>query len=212
MDFEQLAAYFIARGIKSVFGIPGSGPSLALLDAMERQGIDFHLTRFEGTGVIMAATTGRLSGRAGLSLSIKGPGLANSIPGLAAAWFEAFPVVHLTEATPHEAPAWQAHKRLDHGALVKGVSKGIVSLTKNNISIDSAFSLAEEEEPGPVVLEFKDDNHSFREQQPVTTPESTDIDGILKLIGPGGQAGLERAVEWLEHSCFQYGSGQGRDR
>ncbi len=159
MDMERLAGDIVQQGIKAVFGIPGSGSSLSLLDALEKQGIAFHLNRFEGSGVLMAATTGRLSGRAGVSMSIKGPGLANSVPGLAASWFEAFPVVHLTEATPGTAPPWQVHKRMDHHALVKAVSKGIFAFSGDGHALRDAFALSQAEEPGPVVLELteKDD-------------------------------------------------------
>jgi acetolactate synthase I/II/III large subunit len=160
MDFDHLAQYFAARGLKAVFGIPGSGSSLSLLDAMEKQGIAFHLTKFEGSAVLMAAAMGRLSGKAGLSLSIKGPGLANSVPGLAAAWFEAFPVVHLTEAAARNAPPSAAHKRLNHEALVSAVSKGISTLTGNE-NPDKAFTLAEAEEPGPVVLELQESSGDY---------------------------------------------------
>jgi acetolactate synthase I/II/III large subunit len=172
MDFDHLAQYFSARGLKAVFGIPGSGPSLSLLDAMEKQGIAFHLTKFEGSAVLMAAATGRLSGKAGLSLSIKGPGLANSVPGLAAAWFEAFPVVHLTEAAARNAPPSAAHKRLNHEALVRAVSKGICTLTPSE-NPDKAFTLAEAEEPGPVVLELQESSADCQPRdEPVQTRET----------------------------------------
>ena len=181
MDYDHLAEYFASLGLKSVFGIPGSGASLSLIDAMEKQGIAFHLTRFEGNGVLMASTIGRLSGRSGLSLSIKGPGLANSVPGLAASWFEAYPVLHLTEATSRTAPHSNAHKRLDHEALVKAVSKGIFSLSGKDNGLKDAFLLAETEEPGPVVLELLESPDISRAtQKPIKI--KSDADKILKLI------------------------------
>ncbi|MDZ7696610.1 MAG: thiamine pyrophosphate-binding protein [Deltaproteobacteria bacterium] len=167
--------------MRSVFGIPGSGVTLSLIDALEKRGIAFHLNYFEGSGVLMAATTGRLSGRAGVSLSIKGPGLANSVPGLAAAWFEAFPVVHLTEATPRKAPASQAHKRLNHEALVKAVSKGIYTLSGKNSALKGAFALAGDEEPGPVVLELVEHREASKPKaEPIKMKGHTD--DILGLI------------------------------
>lgn len=154
MDFNGLANDIAAYGIERVFGIPGSGPSLSLIDALEKRGVDFCLTHFEGTGTLMAGTMGRLSGRAGISLSIKGPGFANAVPGLTAAWFESFPVVHLTEAAPPGAPASQAHKRLDHAPLVSGIAKGVRALSERGGSLSEMASWAEAETPGPVVLEL----------------------------------------------------------
>lgn len=154
MDVERLAEEIAGHGVKEVFGIPGSGLTLSLLDALEKRGVDFHLTAFEGTATLMAATIGRLSGKAGISLSIKGPGLANSVPGLATAWFEAFPVVHLTEAMSPDAPPHQAHKRLRHAGLLGGIAKGIGACGGSDAVLPPLFALAEAEEPGPVVLEL----------------------------------------------------------
>jgi acetolactate synthase-1/2/3 large subunit len=181
MDFDLMAESFALRGLKTSFGIPGSGATLQLIDAMEKRGIIFHLTRFEGSGVLMAGTIGRLTGRAGLSLSIKGPGLANAVPGLAATWFEAFPVVHLAEAAPRNAPASQAHKRLDHAAVVNGVTKGLFTLSEIDAGMNTPFTRAESEEPGPIVLELVD-----YADMPTTLPESIAMKGkaesMLKLI------------------------------
>lgn len=180
IDFDRLAQEISRQGVTSVFGIPGSGNTLSLIDALEKAGVGFGLTRFEGTGVLMAATFGRLSGKAGVSLSIKGPGLANAVPGLAAAWFEAFPVVHLTEATPVSAPPSQAHKRLDHLSLVKAVAKGIRSLAQTNQPFSQMASWAEAEETGPVVLEL-----TQTEVQTLSIPNSKVSEGdqgrILKM-------------------------------
>ncbi len=154
--FEQLADDITARGVREVFGIPGSGATLSLIDALEARGVPFHLTHFEGSGALMAATVGRLSGRAGVSLSIKGPGLTNTLPGMAAAWFESFPLVHLAEAVAPEAPPWVAHKRLDHRALCSAVTKAVGSLTPEGTGFDEMASLAEREEPAPVLLELAD--------------------------------------------------------
>jgi acetolactate synthase I/II/III large subunit len=156
IDFDLVAGNIVSLGIESVFGIPGSGATLRLIDALERRGVPFHLTRFEGTGVLMAGTIGRLTGRPGFSLSIKGPGLANAVPGLAASWFEAFPVVHLAEAAPAGAPASAAHKRLDHRTLTAAVSKGMFQLSGNGGGLGPAFECAGAEEPGPVVVELVD--------------------------------------------------------
>lgn len=177
MDFNSLANDIAACGIERVFGIPGSGASLSLIDALEKRGVDFCLTHFEGTGVLMAATSGRLSGRAGISLSIKGPGFANAVPGLTAAWFESFPVVHLTEAAPPGAPASQAHKRLDHAPLVSGIAKGVRNLSERGASLSEMASWAEAETPGPVVVELASSKES-----PVPIPSERRTAGNADVI------------------------------
>jgi acetolactate synthase I/II/III large subunit len=153
-DIAQLAEEITAHGVTRLFGVPGSGVTLSLIDALEKRGIDFHLTHFEGAGALMAATVGRLSGRAGVSLSIKGPGLTNAVPGLAAAWFEAYPLVHLAEAFAPGSPPSQAHKRLDQAALAGPVTKASRFSAKDGPSFTAMAHFACAEEPGPVLFEL----------------------------------------------------------
>ena len=152
--FERLADDIRAGGAGMVFGIPGSGATLSLIDALEKRGIPFHLTHFEGSGVLMAATVGHLSGHAGISLSIKGPGLANAVPGLTASWLEAFPVVHFAEAFPPGSPASQAHKRLDQAGLCAPITKGARYVPLTGEGFPEVAAWAEGEEPGPVLFEL----------------------------------------------------------
>lgn len=150
-SMEQLADEISKHGVPMLFGIPGSGASLSLIDALEKRGIPFHLTHFEGAGALMAATVGHLSGAAGVSLSIKGPGLTNALPGMAVAWFENYPLVHIAEASLPDAPLSQAHKRLDQVALTSAISKGA-----RHFGLAGGFpSLANHalaEAPGPVLM------------------------------------------------------------
>lgn len=53
---EAIIAAFKARGVKRIFGIPGGGSSLDLIDAAGRRDIDFVLTRGETAAAIMAAS------------------------------------------------------------------------------------------------------------------------------------------------------------
>lgn len=148
---EQLADEIADHGVPMGFGIPGSGSSLALIDALEKRGVPFHLTHFEGAAALMAATVGHLSSRVGVSFSIKGPGLANAIPGIAAAWFEDYPLVHIAEAVMPDAPLSQAHKRVDQLSLVGAVTKG----TRHFGAAGGFQALAEHalaEAPGPVLM------------------------------------------------------------
>ncbi len=165
---EYLGDEIAKHGVSAVFGIPGSGATLSLIDNLESKGIPFYLTQFEGSGALMAATMGRLTGKAGVSLSIKGPGLTNAIPGIAAAWFESFPVVHLAEAAPRNAPLSQAHKRIDQRLLCKTFTKRSGGLEPG--SFTDLANLAQSEEPGPVVLELTEE--ILGDKEDISQPES----------------------------------------
>src|SRR5262245_60455595 len=123
-DLERLVEDIIAAGVSRAFGVPGSGATLTVIDQLERRHVPFQLVHFESSAAIMAATAARLGGRVGAAVSIKGPGLANMVPGLAFCQFESLPVVALAEAYGPDAPVARAHKRMDQKALVSAVAKG----------------------------------------------------------------------------------------
>ena len=150
----RLADAMVAHGLTMAFGVPGSGPGLDLIDALEHRGVAFHTTRTEAAAAVIAGTMGRLSGRAGIAFSIKGPGLANMVPGLAACRFEGFPLVALCEAYSPDAPAALAHKRMDHGALAAATIKGRRYLAARGPDFAALARWAQDEAPGPVLLEI----------------------------------------------------------
>ena len=102
----------------------------------------------------MAGVAGRLSGRPGVAVSIKGPGLANMIPGLALCYLERFPLVAIAEAYHAQAPPSQAHKRMNHAALVEAVTKGRRYLAERGPGFSEMAEWAAAEIPGPVLLEL----------------------------------------------------------
>jgi acetolactate synthase-1/2/3 large subunit len=72
-----------ALGVKRMFGIPGGGSSLALIEAAGRAGLEFILTRTETAAAIMAAVTGEMTGTPGVVLTGIGPGAASAVNGIA---------------------------------------------------------------------------------------------------------------------------------
>jgi len=60
------------ENIEFIFGIPGE-ENLDLLDSLSRSRVELILTRHEQAAGFMAATYGRLTGKAGVCLSTLGP-------------------------------------------------------------------------------------------------------------------------------------------
>lgn len=204
---EELADALAVGGRERLYGVPGSGPTLSLIDALERRGLGFVTTHSEAAAVVMAGTEGRLSDRPGVSLSIKGPGLANAVPGLAIAGFESLPLVHLTEAYAPDAPAASAHKRLDQASLVSAVAKGRRAL-EGGPGFAALADWARAEEPGPVVLELtRAADETAAPPPPVPPrPEAGDLLALVRraerpLVIAGGlacrQAGWPEALARL---------------
>lgn len=153
---RQIADSIAGRSISNVFGIPGSGASLVLIDALEQWGVSFHTVQHEGAAAIMAGTVGRLTGTAGVAVSIKGPGLANMVPGLSLCHLESFPLVAISEAYSPGTPRHRAHKRMDQPALVAACTKACIIPDESDQVFDRAADLAEAESPAPVLLELPD--------------------------------------------------------
>jgi acetolactate synthase-1/2/3 large subunit len=124
--------------------------SLFLLDALERHDVRFHLTHFEGSGAIMAGAIGKLSGQSGIAISIKGPGLTNMLPGLAACSLESFPIVSISEAYLPGTPPETCHKRIDHDKVLAGIVKYQCFLSNDGPQFENLSALAEAEIPGVV--------------------------------------------------------------
>lgn len=154
MSYKILSEFVSNHGVTACFGIPGGGESLDIISYLEDEGVSFYLSHFEGSAAIMAATTGKLSSTVGLSVSIKGPGLTNALPGIALAWFESLPLIHIAESTPVSAPSWVAHKRLPQKQLCTTVIKASGYLSSGGTGIEEAGNIAIAEEPGPVLLEI----------------------------------------------------------
>lgn len=153
-DIERLADAMISAGVKRIFGIPGGGASLTLIDGLARKGIPFQLVHFEASAAIMAGVGARLGAGPGVAISIKGPGLANMVPGLAACQLESLPMIAVCEAYPPNAPISRAHKRMDHGGLAAAVSKGRRFLAEQGPDFEAMVAWAHDEVPGPVLLEL----------------------------------------------------------
>ncbi len=147
------------EGVRRIFGIPGE-ESLALLDSIRRSGIEFIVTRHEQAAAFMAATCGRLTGKAGVVLSTLGPGATNLVTGVAFAQLGGMPLVVITGQKPV--------KRSKQGQFqIINVVQMMQPITKQTRQIQSAdlipslvresFRKAEEERPGAVHLEFPED-------------------------------------------------------
>ncbi|AEI66295.1 acetolactate synthase large subunit [Corallococcus macrosporus] len=148
-----------AEGVRSVFGLPGE-ENLDVIEAMRAAGMRLVLTRHEQAAGFMAATYGRLTGRAGVVLSTLGPGATNLVTAAAYAQLGAMPMVMLTGQKPIKAGK-QGHFQI---VDVVGMMRPLTKLTRTLVSAEhvpsavrEAFRRAEEERPGATHLELPED-------------------------------------------------------
>src|ERR1700744_5248122 len=92
---DLLVAALENEGVEKIFGVPGE-ENLDVVEALRRSKIELVLTRHEQPAAFMAATYGRLTGKAGVCLATLGPGALNFTTGAAYALLGAMPLVLIT--------------------------------------------------------------------------------------------------------------------
>jgi len=115
---DVVGATIAGQGVKDAFGILGSG-NLVVTNALVRHGARFHHARHEGSALCMADGYARVTGAVGVCSVHQGPGLTNTMTGLAEAAKSRTPVLVLAGETP--AAALTSNFRIDQHDLVESV-------------------------------------------------------------------------------------------
>jgi acetolactate synthase-1/2/3 large subunit len=157
------------EGVEYIFGIPGE-ENLDMLDALSRSSIKLILTRHEQAAGFMAATYGRLTGKAGVCLSTLGPGATNLVTAAAYAQLGGMPMVMITGQKPIKTSKQGQFQIIDVVDMMRPLTKHTRQITSGaNIPsrVREAFRLAEEERPGATHLELPEDIARERTNEPV---------------------------------------------
>lgn len=155
---ELLAAALVARGVRFAFGMPG-GDVLSLIDALERHGVRFILSRHEASAGAMADAAFQRTGAPGLCVATLGPGALQLLTGVAGAGLERSAVVAITGAPPMESRPQYTHQVIDQVALYQPVTRRSVALTEESgfLQVLTALAGLDRERPGPVHLDLPSD-------------------------------------------------------
>src|SRR5699024_7954585 len=136
--------------VSHVFGVPGE-ENLDLIEALRTSSIDFITTRHEQAAGFMAATYGRLTGKAGVCLSTLGPGATNLVTAAAYAQLGAMPMVIITGQKPIKQNMQAQFQLIDVVDMMQPLTKSTRSIVHSGAipsQVREAFRLAEEERPG----------------------------------------------------------------
>jgi acetolactate synthase I/II/III large subunit len=156
---DLLVAALENEGVERIFAVPGE-ENLDVVESLRNSKIELIITRHEQAAAFMAATYGRLTGKAGVCLSTLGPGALNFSTGAAYALLGAMPLVLIT--------GQKGILRRKQGRFqIVDVVPSMTPLTKMALQIVSpstiptvireAFRVAQQERPGPVHLELPED-------------------------------------------------------
>ena len=155
---DLLVAALENEGVAYIFAIPGE-ENLDVL-TLRRSKIKLVLTRHEQAAGFMAATYGRLTGRAGVCLTTLGPGALNLTTAAAYAHLGAMPMVMITGQKAIRSSRQARFQIVDIVATMRPLTKmatQIVSAQSIPTLVRDAFRVAQQERPGPVHLELPED-------------------------------------------------------
>ena len=196
------------EGVEFIFGIPGE-ENLDFLNSLRESPIKLILTRHEQAAGFMAATYGRLTGKAGVCLSTLGPGATNFVTAAAYAQLGAMPMLMITGQKPIKSSKQGQFQIVDIVDMMRPLTKytrQIVSGDNIPPRVREAFRVAEEERPGAVHLELPED----------IAAEGTDAVPLNKssVRRPvAEEKALQRAVEMIQnckHPLLVIGAGANR--
>lgn len=160
------------EGVETIFAIPGE-ENLDMLESLYGSTIKLVLTRHEQGAAFMAATYGRLTGKAGVCMATLGPGATNFVTPAAYAQLGGFPLVMITGQKPIKKSKQGRFQIVDVVHLMESVTKMSRQIVHGNTIptlIREAFRIAEEERPGAVLLELPEDIAAEQTNAPLLSP------------------------------------------
>lgn len=198
------------EGVEYIFGIPGE-ENLDFLDSLSRSTIRLILTRHEQAAGFMAATYGRLTGKAGVCLSTLGPGATNFVTAAAYAQLGGMPMLMITGQKPVKTSKQGQFQIVDIVDMMRPLTKytrQLVSATNIPSRVREAMRLAQEEKPGAVHLELPEDIAAEDTDEPLI-PASFVRRPIAEERSV--QAAVER-IQRAKHPLLIVGAGANRKR
>ena len=189
---DLLVAALENEGVTCIFAIPGE-ENLDVLESLRHSSIKLVLTRHEQAAGFMAATYGRLTGRAGVCLTTLGPGALNLTTSAAYAHLGAMPMVMITGQKAIRSSRQARFQIVDIVATMRPLTKmatQIVAAQSIPTLVRDAFRVAQQERPGPVHLELPEDIAADDATADIIHPHAVDLP-----IAPA--AAIERAAAMI---------------
>ena len=207
---DLMVAALEAEGVEYVFAVPGE-ENLDLLESLRTSAITLVLARHEQGAGFMAATYGRLTGKAGVCLATLGPGATNLTTPAAYAALGAFPLIIITGQKPIKTSKQAQFQIVDVVSLFTPLCKASTQIVNGNripSLVREGFRLAQEERPGAVLLELPEDIAEEETIEPVIPPHQ-------RRYAVAGDAALDEAAERIiaaERPLLLIGAGANRRR
>jgi len=147
------------EGVSSIFGYPG-GAIIDIYDELAKTDIDHVLVRHEQAAVHSADGYARASGQVGVCLVTSGPGVTNTVTGIASAFMDSVPIVIFSGQVPKALIGNDAFQEVDIVGITRPCTKHnylVMSIDELASTVKEAFHLARSGRPGPILVDIPKD-------------------------------------------------------
>lgn len=149
-----------ARGVNHVFCVPGES-YLAVMDAFHGSGAPRLIAaRHEEGAGLMAEAYAKATGRPGVCMVTRGPGLTHLAIALHTAQQDSTPLVAVVGQVPADVRYREAFQEMDIVAYARPMAKWALEITRGDRVaelMENAFNVAVSGRPGPVVVSLPED-------------------------------------------------------
>lgn len=157
---DQIVRTLADAGVRTVFGVPGGAISAVYDALLDEPRIRVINTRHEASAVFAAAAHARMTGSVGIVLTTSGPGVTNTITGIASCFCDSLPVVLIGGEVPRKNFGRGALQEgspysLNLVGMLKHVTKWSSEVTSGDGAVSAvrkAMSMANSGRKGPVFL------------------------------------------------------------
>ncbi len=184
-----------AEGVEYIFALPGE-ENLDIVESLRDSNIRLVLTRHEQGAGFMAATHGRLTGKAGVCLVTLGPGATNLATPAAFAQLGGMPLLIISGQKSIKNSKQGRFQIVDIVNLFKPICKMSEQIVHGNTIpalVREAFRIAEEERPGAVLLELPEDIATEDTEEQVLKPHA-------RHYAVAGESILDEASKLIKNS------------
>lgn len=209
--------YLERRGVEYIFGLCGH-TVIAFLDALSKSNrIKYISFRNEQLATMAADGYARIKKRAGVVLSHLGPGIANTVTGVANASFDSIPMVLIAGDVPryyygkHPHQEVNLHSDASQYEILKPIVKRAWRVDDPEALpeiLDKAFRMAESGRPGPVLISVPMDVFSIEIEEDIFARTYIDSHETIKpALAPAAARAITQELVGAKNPVIHAGGG-----
>ncbi len=214
---EQMVDYMERRGVEYIFGLCGH-TVIGLLDALSKTDkLKYISFRNEQLATMAADGYARIKKKAGVVMCHLGPGLANTVTGVANASFDSIPMVVIAGDVPRYYYGKHPHQEVNMHAdgsqyeILRPIVKRAWRVDDPEAMpeiLDKAFRLAESGRPGPVLISVPMDVFSVEIEEDLFARTYKDSHETIKpALAPSAAKAIAKKLIEAENPVIHAGGG-----